>query len=647
MNPRHNNPKNRIAHAPYNFVPLPEKVVTVDITNIPRQDEYTGNNGYIKCTLTVETPLYIRSAMTKDFFSRFGDYEFSQLSEEQKKERAQFYHRPDRPDEPVIPGSSLRGMVRSLVEIAAYGKMQWLTKDQVTFRAVATSPKKDSLAAEYRKVMGNYSSNVKAGYLFKKNDSWYIQPAKTPSDYGWRERKPYLEVKDKDISQKDLPEFISLGDTQKYKPQYHKVTFNVKIVKEKPRVFNLGTAKPDSKYCGILVCSGNMAETGGEKTSPRTTHVIILEQDSKKKPLKINKSVITDYLSTLTPFQKQAPFDDKYGCLKDERPVFYVTKDDAVYFFGHSPNFRIPAIPNHLDRAASPYDYTPEYLHREEDIDLAEAIFGYTDSVDQCTRKNKRESRAGRVFFTDACVVPAISNPWLDSKPIITPIVLSSPKPTAFQHYLTQQTPDNPGKLNHYASPSTVIRGHKLYWHKKNVQTDSIMENGEKIKQNPKQYTLIKPVRPGVNFSFCIYFENMKDEELGALLWVLSLPGDKYRHRLGMGKPLSMGSVKINPVLHLMDRKSRYKKLIQNGKWFEGETIVKNNDSFIKAFECHIFENIHADDKDKAECFVDTERISTLLKMLEWSGKPSETTRYMDIEAFKERKVLPKPLEVK
>ncbi len=647
MNPKHNNPKNRIACAPYNFVPLPEKVVTVDINDIPGQDEYTGNNGYIKCTLTVETPLYIRSAMTKDFFSRFGDNEFPQLSEEQKIERAQFYHRPDRPDEPVIPGSSLRGMVRSLVEIAAYGKMQWLIKDRVTFRAVATSPEKDSLAAEYRKIMGKYSSNVKAGYLRKKNDSWYIQPAKTPSDYDRHYKKSYLEIKDKDISNKTLLGFISLEDKQNYKPQYHEVSFNVKIVKGKPRIFDLETAKPGSKYCGILVCSGNMAETGGEKTSPRTTHVVILEQDNKKKALKINESVVTDYLSTLTPFQKQEPFDSRYGCLKEGRPVFYVLKNESVYFFGHSPNFRIPAIPNHLDRAASPYDYTPDHLRRENEIDLAEAIFGFANSMDHKKGEDNSKSRAGRVFFTDACVKSVSDSLWLDSKPIITPKVLSSPKPAAFQHYLTQQIPEDPGKLNHYASPSTIIRGHKLYWHKRDVQINNIKENDDEIKQNPKKYTLIKPVRPGVNFSFCIYFENMEDKELGALLWVLSLPGDKYRHKLGMGKPLGMGSVKIEPVLHLMDRKSRYKSLIKNGRWFEGETIVKNNNYFVNAFECHILEEIHPDDKGDAECLVNTKRIKTLLKMLEWPGKTSETTRYMDIDVFKERKVLPEPLGVK
>lgn len=53
----------------------------------------------------------------------------------------------------------------------------------------------------------------------------------------------------------------------------------------------------------------------------------------------------------------------------------------------------------------------------------------------------------------------------------ITPSILASPKPTTFQHYLVQTSDEKP-ELKHYASQpnqDTVIRGHKLYWHKINI----------------------------------------------------------------------------------------------------------------------------------------------------------------------------------
>ena len=47
MTPKHFNPvKNRSSHAPYNFVPLPEKVVTVD-SNID-QDSYMARSLFHK-----------------------------------------------------------------------------------------------------------------------------------------------------------------------------------------------------------------------------------------------------------------------------------------------------------------------------------------------------------------------------------------------------------------------------------------------------------------------------------------------------------------------------------------------------------------------------------------------------------------------
>jgi CRISPR/Cas system CSM-associated protein Csm3 (group 7 of RAMP superfamily) len=74
--------------------------------------------------------------------------------------------------------------------------------------------------------------------------------------------------------------------------------------------------------------------------------------------------------------------------------------------------------------------------------------------------------------------------------------------------------------LRHYAS-DMVIRGHKLYWHRKVVEPKDYTYQGsqEDIEQHKKQLTGIQPVLPGARFAFRVYFENLTDEELGALLW--------------------------------------------------------------------------------------------------------------------------------
>ena len=74
MNPKHDNPtrSDRRAHAPYNFVPLPEQIVRVDY-DIPGHDTYIGHTGYLDCALTTLSPTYTRATLNPDFFARWAD----------------------------------------------------------------------------------------------------------------------------------------------------------------------------------------------------------------------------------------------------------------------------------------------------------------------------------------------------------------------------------------------------------------------------------------------------------------------------------------------------------------------------------------------------------------------------------------------
>ncbi len=64
-------------------------------------------------------------------------------------------------------------------------------------------------------------------------------------------------------------------------------------------------------------------------------------------------------------------------------------------------------------------------------------------------------------------------------------------------------------------------------------------------------------VKPGTEFTFDIHVTNLSQVELGALLWLLSLPDNHY-HRFGGGKPLGFGSVRLEidaANTHLYDGK--------------------------------------------------------------------------------------------
>ena len=655
MYPRHSNPEKpgRVACAPYNFIPLPEKVITVDPEKLPYHDRYYPllNSGYIDCLLITESPLYTRCALTPDFFRQWGETSFDKLPEEKRKEKAQFFH-IDNAYQPVIPGSSLRGMVRSLIEIVSYGKVQWVADEPfITFRAVAAS-QDDPLAEPYRKLIGKFGRNVKAGYLKKRAKGWFIQPAKQPSSFKWPERNSFLSIKEERIPKGVIPGLIRFNDPR-YIPQYHSVTFDIKVTQGRVKATRIGDEGAGYPYRGMLICTGNMRETGGGEASRRKNHFIILEPEEEASELFIPETVVNNYRRSLTEFQKKEPFDENYGCLNNGAPVFYITAaDGTVLWLGHCPNFRVPAIYGEKDQVANPWAFVPEPLRSSPEPDLAEAIFGFTADKDRIHHKN---GYAGRVFFTDAKMVSAEDGVFYSDEPI-TPKVLASPKPTCFQHYLVQDRakghdPDNKAKLAYYGTPTpseTVIRGHKLYWHKGKVDLSEIVNDRD---VSESQLTLIRPVKPGVTFRFRVYFENLNRVELGALLWALNLP-ENCRHKLGMGKPLGLGTVKIKPSLFMTDRKERYSRLFdENNEWHEASKKLDDFRNYIQEFENFILEQV-CEGSDRVEKLSDLARINMLLKMLQWPGPPKASTRYMEIKGskeneYRERPVLPDPLHIK
>jgi len=672
MNPKHSNPTlprrdkdgNEIwTRAPYNFVPLPEK--TIPAREPLNQDAYydEGLTGWIECELETCSPTYVRGMMTVDAFQELGNKKPDKLTPEEKERLAPFFATTEIEVEgylqPVIPGSSLRGMVRTLVEIAGYGRMRWVGREPTfTFRAVAAS-KDDPLRDPYQDVLGRFGSNVRAGYLEQEGDDWYVQPALTPTAMGWPEKSPYLKVKEWQIKSEDILGYLRL-DSPDYRPQLHKVSFDVEFRSgEQGRyvsISQIGSREAGYKYKGVLVCSGNMMETAhkGQKVR-RRNHALVLAHDEKARRLKIRLQVVEDYLAGLTPFQKEKLTDwgSVHGCLKHGTPVFYVERGNEVICFGHSPNFRIPARLFGGTRAATPLDFVPAVLRSGPRPDLADAIFGWVEEAEMALK----DQRAGRVFFSDAHFVGAKDGVWLRPEPI-TPHTLSGPKPTTFQHYLVQDRqaghdPDNKKSLAHYGtSPDqTRIRGHKLYWHK-GVSPD--IEATAKEREHEQQLTRIMPLKPGVQFSFRIHFENLREEELGALLWTLTLPGERgklYRHKLGMGKPLGMGAVVITPDLYLTDRHARYSRLFGAAAWDEAVSEA-DAQPYVDVFEKFVLkEGGIAPAKNR---LAEVERIRMLLALLEWRESDAtwlETTRYMEIEhgpdkvnEYKERPVLPDPL---
>lgn len=642
MNPEHHNPKwkrcdrngNEFwAHAPYNFVPLPEKVVAYK-DKIPDHDVYTDNTGYIDCVMTTRSPLYTRCAIDPEFFQRWGDKSFHELPEDQKNRLAQCFSLDDA-EIPVIPGSGLRGMVRMLVEIASFGKVQPVTNQPLVYRAVGDT---SSLGIGYRGRLlqevkpGTYEFKMHAGYMHKRGSLWEIVPAQPLNGAAFAR-----------VEQSDIPNNLLKWHNARNAFQAYVALAPLKDYSHaKGRVYlrYVKATKVDLKIAPGLQ-QATVVKTGsiGRK---HQEFVFGLPNTASNKFIPVEQALVDEYKDQLTESQQKLLGDD--GILQDWQPVFYLMENGGLAFFGHAMMFRLPYL-------CSPADHVPEFLHDDEQTDLSEALFGYVETTKS---ENRPMARAGRVFFGDAHFDSAKDGIWL-SEDSITPKVLGSPKPTTFQHYLVQDKskghdPDDKKQLAHYATltQETTIRGHKMYWHRDNVGLSEIQEKPEKIAKAPKQYTRIKPVKAGVTFCFRIYFENLYDFELGALLWVLTLQGETgkdYCHSLGMGKPLGLGAVKISPTLCLSDRKARYTQLFVGSDWQCGERQEHYMQQFVRAFEAFVLNRMDTKERGLAQSLRDVERIKMLLKIMEWPGPVRSLTEYMTIEPneYTERPVLPDP----
>lgn len=369
---------------------------------------------------------------------------------------------------------------------------------------------------------------------------------------------------------------------------------------------------------GYLVSSGRFAKK-------KHLHWVINEAEANE--IVLDKNLIKSYKDDVTR-DKGVDLIEKLQDHSEGVPCFYVTDDNGnITSFGHTGMFR-------LAYTKTIGDHIPPILKDNNTIDIPEAIFG------------NEKTFAGRVFFEDAFCLSSKEEALMGES---VPQILSTPKPTTFQHYL-EQTNENletpPKKLAHYNSNNS-IRGHKLYWHKDG--TGWQQENQQEIAQHQSQYTKINPVKPNIKFIGRIRFENLSKVELGALLFALDLPADCC-HKLGMGKPLGLGSIRINPKLHISNREERYTSLI--AEWTELIAETGDRELYKKAFEVYVLNNA----KESGHSLWATMRLNELKRMLNFAEKPAnEKTRYMQIKKntgsgkdndFKSRNVLPRPSEV-
>lgn len=615
------------ATAPYNFIPLNETVIFGQ--NDPLFDKYDNKRftGYIECELETLTPLYIRDTYTGE------ELAYKEEQERQGKcgENSDFFSPPNRNCLPRIPGSSIRGMIRTLVEIIGWGRFGCFEDNRRLFyRDVAGNTE---LGKQYRNMMmyedDFYAPKVGAGILRRKGNEWAIYPSATIN--GTQIYKVDYEIKDK----RNLRVVAKNTDIRPNEFTFKKIYFkptgsiehkhklngrnDIKLKYAKVKDVSL---KPVEGYKeGYLISSGDF----GKKKHMHWIINLASDESSNADYINVNSYSKNLYKSDKNRDEKA----DLFKMLEKHPagvPCFYIKNEDKTIFLGHTGMFRLP------------YNYTiGEYVPEKltgDGIDMVENIFG------------KASEFATRVYFEDAKLLPDQSNVVSD-RPTI-PKILAGPKPTTFQHYLES----NDNKASHWNAKSynkgVQIRGNKLYWHRNGAKWKLDEDEKEKGNANPKLLTKIKPVRSGIEFKFKIRFENLTKEELGLLLCALDLPKD-HHHKLGMGKPLGLGSVKITPILYIDDRAARYRKLFNQNQWHLADK-EDNIEQFKNDYEKYLLDKLNKQEDERPDSMWDTKRLKQLKTMLSWKNSKTDNwlkkTEYMKKEEFKDRRVLPKPTQI-
>ncbi len=719
--PQHKNPglPPRTATAPYNFIPLPSQVVRAVETPelLPShggtfdQERYQYS-GFFEVELTTRSPLFIRCPLRRALFDldeqgrdRHGQ---SVTADTPYPDRIRnipdFFHRGVA-ERPVIPGSSLRGMLRTLLEIVGHGKMEQISERQLFFRTLDDS----ALGKAYgnRMVDGEgdagdgYRPRTRPGFLRAAGDGTFqIEPcdlARVELEDVWQAFGL--------ASESNLYDGTGPNATPRWAYQHQRVWVRLDPAGVQDHRHSADKRHPAGKYLRYweVLEIRTVATAGYEEATLVLTgkvqkqHMAFVFLDRPgAQAFDVGSDIIERFCDDdqLSQWQESAfPCDQptcnarrQPGHLRDGEPVFYLIEDGQLTFLGRAQMFRLPYQQRVID-------LVPQDLRRPGDIDFADALFGYIRKSGypaDAKQGDPARAYAGRVSVTDAEFIPGQDGPWYCENPI-RPKRLASPKPTAIQHYLVQTADETKIKnqvdnqlrhlqeherqkeslkrvrksLLHYDSNSggtanTEPRGFKRYWH--HQQPDIAAGPDDDI--SDAQDTQFRPVDIGKRFVFRVHFDSLAAEELGALCWILrpqGHPDRQFWHQLGMGKPLGMGSVSLETKLHLIDHRARYSKLFDGKRWMQGGTDPQpvglwrgqnipadreqTPDALLRAFEKAVLRGIGARPNERR--LADTARVQMVLKMLDSAGQPPAQVRTLPLQggdvAFQKRPVLPDP----
>ena len=469
--------------APYNFVPLNKEVFypswADDVSHdVPFED---GESGEIAITITAKTSIFIRN--------------HSNDRDKQSKEFCHFINDIGA-KEYFIPGSSLKGMIRSVLEIMSFSKIQ-IDEDKY----------KDIFGVRdmtnQKQLVGGANG---CGFLIKKDDEYYIEDCgKILTISHFDLQKQYNNIKKLDSAKEKYEKF---GINEIKFESYTKMM----DVRGKQIPKTMAKLNNDSSKIGTLVFTGNIGNKKHEFVFKTNGNILTLDK-------KIYKNFVKVY------FENEDSIDGQFWKSKFKKenkiPIFYIKENDKIKHIGLTQLFKIAYNKSILDAAKQDTDTNK--------IDLAQTIFGFVN-------KDKNEALKGRVQFSNFKSTTQRFEKQVDA-------ILGTPNPTYYPNYI-RQTDINNNSVNKYITlmdNNAEISGWKRYPLHSTIMPSVGGNDNEAVK------THFIPLDSETKFKGKLRFHNLKKAEIGALISAITFHGqsEKCLHNIGMAKSLGYGKIDI------------------------------------------------------------------------------------------------------